>query len=147
MSEQNKEIVRRLFEDIWSNGKLPVVDEIIDRSYLNHDPANPDARGPEGYKQLVNKYRTAFPDFRITVDDLLAEGEKVTARFTARGTHKGPLEGIAPTNKSVTLAGMIICRLSGSKIQEAWVNWDAYGLMKQLGVLTIQTQAQGKSAR
>ena len=97
MSEQNKAVVRRLFEDVWTNGKLPVIDEIIDRSYVNHDPANPEARGPEGYKQLVNKYRTAFPDFRFTIDDLLAEGEKVTARFTARGTHKGSLEGIAPT--------------------------------------------------
>jgi predicted ester cyclase len=92
-------------------------------------------RGPEGEKKRVTLYRTAFPDMRLTIDDILAEGETVVARWSCRGTHKGDFNGIAPTGKQFNITGISIARFTNGKIFEGYVNWDALGLMQQLGVV------------
>jgi steroid delta-isomerase-like uncharacterized protein len=134
-SEQNKKIVRRTFEEPWQ-GNLDVVDELMSKDYIGHDPANPEPlRGPEGVKEFISTYRAAFPDARITVDSQLAEGDLVATRWTGRGTHQGDFMGVAPTGKSVTVSGLTISRLEQGKIVEGFQNWDNFGMMQQLGAV------------
>ncbi len=136
MSEQNKNSVRRLFEEVWNKGNLPVADELFAQNYSHHDSSTREfGQGPESEKKRVTLYRTAFPDVRLTVEDIIAEGETVTARWSCKGTHKGDLNGIAPTGKQFTISGISVVRFISGKISESWVNWDALGLMQQLGVV------------
>jgi steroid delta-isomerase-like uncharacterized protein len=142
MSEHNKTAVGRLFNELWNKGNLPIADELIAPTYLHHDPSTPDlGKGPEGEKKRVNLYRTAFHDFRLNIEDLLADGETVVARWSCRGVHKGELNGIAPTGKQIAIAGVTIVRFSNGKIVEGFVNWDALGLMRQLGVVPEPVKA------
>ena len=87
-------------------------------------------------------YRTAFPDMRITIEDQVAEGDKVVTRWTASGTHQGDLMGIDPTGRRATVTGITIDRISGGKVEETWTNFDAMGMMQQLGVIPSPEQAQ-----
>jgi steroid delta-isomerase-like uncharacterized protein len=136
MSEQNKNNVRRLFEEVWNQGHVPVADELFTPSYTHHDSSTPDVgRGPESEKKRVTLYRNAFPDIRLTIEDIIAEGETVVARWSCRGTHKGNLNGIAPTGKQFNITGVSIARFTNGKMFEGFVNWDALGLMQQLGVV------------
>ena len=148
MSEQNKNAVRRLFEEVWNKGYVPVADELFAPTYTHHDSSTPDVgRGPESEKKRVSLYRNAFPDLRLTIEDLIAEGETVMARWSCRGTHKGDLNGIAPTGKQVTISGVTIARLLNGKLAEGYVNWDALGLMQQLGVVPeFAAKAQAAAA-
>jgi steroid delta-isomerase-like uncharacterized protein len=136
MSEQNKTAVRRLFDELWNKGNLPVADELIAPAYIHHDASTPDVgRGPDSEKKRVTLYRTAFPDLRLTIEDTIAEGETVVARWTCRGAHRGDLNGIAPTGKQFAITGVSVMRFGGGKMVEGYVNWDALGLMQQLGVV------------
>ena len=136
MSDANKTIVRRLFEELWNKGNLQLADELFSPTYVHHDPSTPDVgRGPESEKKRATLYRNAFPDLRLTIEDLIAEGETVTARWSCHGTQKGQLGSIAPTGKQFTITGVTIARLAKGKFVEGWVNWDALGMMQQLGVV------------
>lgn len=136
MSEGNKNVVRRLVEEVWNKGNMTVIDELFTPNYTHHDASTPDlGRGPESEKKRATLYRTAFPDLRVTMEDIIAEGETVVSRWSCRGTHKGDLGGIAPTGKQLNISGVTIARLANGKIAEGWVNWDALGLMQQLGVV------------
>jgi steroid delta-isomerase-like uncharacterized protein len=142
MSEQNKTVVRRLFDELWNKGNLQVADEIFAPNYQHHDASTPDlGKGPEGEKKRVNLYRTAFHDFRLTMEDLVVEGENVVTRWSCRGVHKGELNGIAPTGKQFAITGVTITRFSNGKIVEGFVNWDALGLLRQLGVVPEPTKS------
>jgi steroid delta-isomerase-like uncharacterized protein len=134
-SEQNKTIVRRLLEEPWQ-GNLRVVDELVDGNYVGYDPSIPEPlRGPDGFKEFVSTYRAAYSDARITVDDQIAEGDRVATRWTGRGMHDGDLMGVAPTGKQVTVSGLTLSRLANGKVIEAHTNWDTFGMMQQLGVV------------
>jgi steroid delta-isomerase-like uncharacterized protein len=140
-SEQNKKIVRRVFEEPWT-GNLAVVDEFVARDYIGRDPANPEpVRGPEGVKEFISTYRAAFPDAQITVEQQLAEGDLVATRWRGRGTHEGELMGIEPTGKQVTVSGLTISRLEAGKIVEEFQNWDTFGMMQQLGAIPALAHA------
>jgi steroid delta-isomerase-like uncharacterized protein len=131
-SEQNKAIVRRLFEEPWK-GNLSVVDDLTASEYIGHDPALPEPlRGPEGVKEFVSAYLVAFPDARVTVEQQLAEGDLVATRWSARGTHEGELMDLAPTGKKVTVTGLTMSRLEGGKIVEEFQNWDFSGMIRQI---------------
>jgi steroid delta-isomerase-like uncharacterized protein len=131
----NETHVRRYF-DAWNSGNEAALDELIAASYVHHDPANPDiSNGPQGQKQLMRKYRTAFPDTHFRIDATVEQGDMVATRWTVTGTHKGELDGVAPTGKSVTVTGISLDRISGGKTVEGWSNWDALGLLQQLGVV------------
>ncbi|HUI76061.1 MAG TPA: ester cyclase [Candidatus Acidoferrum sp.] len=135
MSELNKNVVRRTIEELWNKGDASLADQLLAPNYTHHDSATPDVgRGPESEKKRLAIYRTAFPDLRLTIEDLIAEGDLVMARWSARGTHRGELNGIAPTGKQFHITGVSIARISNGKMAEGWVNWDALGLMQQLGV-------------
>ena len=145
MSDLNKNVVRRLFDEVWNKGHQQVADELLAPSYIHHDASTPDAgRGPEGEKKRATLYRSAFPDIRFTVEDLIAEGESVTARWSCRGTHKAEFNGIAPTGKQFTISGISVARLAGGKMVEGWVNWDTLGMMQQLGI--VQELGKAKAA-
>jgi steroid delta-isomerase-like uncharacterized protein len=136
MSEANKVIVRRLFEEVWNRGHLQVTDELFAPTYVHHDSSTPDVgRGPQSEKNRATLYRTAFPDVHFHIDDTIAEGETVMARWSCAGTHKGDLNGIAATGKHFTISGVTTARFANGKIVEGWVNWDALGLMQQLAVV------------
>jgi steroid delta-isomerase-like uncharacterized protein len=147
MSEGNKNAVRRLFEEVWNKGNLPVADGLFAPTYVHHDASTPDVgRGPESEKKRATLYRTAFQDFRLTIEDIFSEGEMVFARWTCRGSHKGDLSGIAPTGKQFAISGMSINRFASGKMIEGWVNWDALGLMQQLGVVPELGKAKAVAA-
>ena len=137
MSEENKMIARRFREEIWNPGNLGIADEICASDFIwrNLDPLTPDfGPGPTALKQVVTMYRTAFPDVRCTIEDLVAEGDRVVIRWTGRGTNNGTLGNLGPTGKAATVTGIDILRVSGGKIQESWTNWDTLGMFQQLGV-------------
>ena len=142
-AEQNKANTRRAFEEVWNEGKLVVVDELTDPNYVGHDPVAGDIRGREALKQFISLYRNAFPDIRMTIEDQVAEGDSVVTRWSASGTHKGELMGIAPTGKQGRVTGITIERYSGGKTVEDWTNWDALGLLQQLGVVPALGQPAG----
>src|SRR5690242_20909099 len=147
MSEGNKNVVRRLFEEVWNKGNLQVTDELFTPNYSHHDLATPDVgRGPESEKKRATLYRTAFPDLRLTVEDILAEGETVVARWSCRGTHKGDLNGIAPTGKQFNVTGVSMVRFTNGKMSEGFVNWDALSLMQQLGVVPELAKSKAAAA-
>ena len=133
--EENKALARRSIEEPWNQHRMETIDELTAPDFVSHDPANPEVRGPEGLKQLVSMYVNAFPDVQFTIEEQIAEGDKVVTRYTARGTHSGELQGIAPTGKMATVTGILINRIAEGKIAESWVNWDTLGLMQQLGVV------------
>ena len=134
--EENKAIVSRATEELWNKNNLAVVDELYATNFVSHGSDIPGVTPDrEGYKQFVTMSRTALPDFHTTIEDMIAEGDKVVQRFTARGTHKGEFMGIPPTGKQVTITGIAIDRIAGGKIVENWVNMDMLGMMVQLGVV------------
>ena len=137
LSETNKTISRRFFEEVFGKGKLNVLDEIIATDHVNTGPgALPELpTGPEGAKQLVTLYRNAFPDLHFTIDEQIAEGDKVVTRWTADGTNKGELLGMPATGKSSTVTGIVVDRIANGKIAESWGIFDQFGMMQQLGVI------------
>ena len=135
-TEENKAISRRVAEEIFNGGNLDLVDELYASDYVLHDPSLPeDLIGPEGIKQYVAMNLGAFPDARVTVEDEIAEGDKVVSRWTATGTHTGDFMGIPPTGNRVEISGVTINRFSGGKIAEDWYQCDDLGMMRQLGLI------------
>jgi predicted ester cyclase len=134
-TKENKTKQRRVWEEVVNKGDLSLVDEFIAPSYIYHGPMGMEYKGPAGLRQLITMFRTAFPDLHTTIDDMVAEGDKVATRITARGTHEGELMGIAPTGKKITFTGILITRWVGGKEVEAWEIPDMLGMMQQLGVM------------
>ena len=136
MSAENKALARRFLEEAFNAGNLDVIDELVDPGFVNYDVALPEpVRGVEGAKASITGYRDAFPDVHITVEEQIAEGEFVTTRWTAQGTHQGDLMGIAPTGKQATVTGITIDKIVDGRIVESRTNWDNLGLLQQLGVV------------
>ncbi len=133
--EENKTIERRYMEEVWTKGNLAAVDELVATNYVDHTPmpgASPDL---QGLKQFVTVVTAAFPDWQPTIEDMIAEGDKVVVRFRGSGTHKGEFMGIPPTGKQVTMMAIAIHRIAGGKIVENWLQADMLGMMVQLGVV------------
>ena len=137
LTETNKALSRRYLEEVFNQGKLNVLDEIIASDHVNTGPGTLPGLpvGPEGDKQLVTMYRNAFPDIHFTIDEQIAEGDKVVTRWTGQGTHKGELLGIPATGKSSTVTGIAVDRIVNGKIAESWGIFDQFGMMQQLGVI------------
>jgi steroid delta-isomerase-like uncharacterized protein len=141
MSEQNKHVVRRAIEEVYNQGNLDVVEELVSRDFVAH-VASENMYGPAGMKQFVASLREAFPDLRMTIDDQIAEGDRVVTRWTARGTHTGSFQGIPPTGKQGTITGIDIDRFAGGKAVECWTNADYLGLMQQLGAVPASNRQE-----
>jgi len=134
VSEQNKALARRWFEDLFSRGDLDAANEILRADFIDH-LTHEDERGLEELKHYVTIYRAAFPDIQDTIEDIVAEGDKVVIRWMSRGTHQGEFMGIPPTGRRVTFTGMRLFRIAENKIAESWVNIDERGLQDQLGTV------------
>ena len=134
-TQELKDLVRRDFEESWNQARYEAVDELFADDYVNNNPIPGYPHGREGIKQLLRVFKTAFPDMNFTVEDQIAEGDKVVTRWTMRGTHLGDLMGIPPTGKRVEVGGITIFRVRDGKIVERWAQLDTYGQMQQLGVI------------
>lgn len=133
-TDANRAMVGRYFNELMSQGKLGVIDEIIGERFSFHIPTLPEPiLGRDGMRAFVTGLRTGFPDIRFTVERLAAEGNKAAARWFIQGTHNGPFLGMPPTGNKVKDQGLDIFIFSGGKIAEIWVNENDLGLMKQLG--------------
>ena len=146
-AQENKALVRRVMDEMFNEGNLDLADELFAPDYVDHDPAMPeDIHGPEGFKEYVSVFRSAFPDLHIEIEDQVAEGDKVVTRWTGTGTHEGDMMGIAPTGNKVTLPGMEIVRFSDGKIAEGWEGYDSMVLMQQLGVMPSPEEEQAQES-
>ncbi len=135
-AEEIRALVRESVDEIWNKGNLAAIDKVYAADYVDHDPSSPEpTRGREGVRKFITMYHSAFPDLRISMEDMVCDGDKVVSRWVARGTHKGDLMGIAPTGKFVTTKGISVARISGGLIAEEWENYDALGMLQQLGVV------------
>ena len=138
-TEDNKALVRRTFEEVWIQGDLAAVDQLFAPDYIMHGPGVTWVElGYLSVKHTVSEVRTAFPDFALSVEDVMAEGEKVMTRYTWSGTQQGPLWTIAPTGKQATVTGIVVSRVVDGKIAEEWGIVDMLGLMRQLGVISVK---------
>jgi steroid delta-isomerase-like uncharacterized protein len=135
MTEENKSIVRRVFDEAWNKRDFDVVDEIFSEYFTGHDPFFDEWDGPDGHKGIMNTVLAAFPDARFTLNDVIAEEDRVVTRWTTMGTHKGEFNGVPPTSKITAVTGNTIWRIRDGQIAEAWNNWDTLGLLKQLGAV------------
>ena len=142
-AEDNKALCRLFFQGFWIQKNLAVADELLAANFVDHTPGSPPGLppGPAGHKQFASLYFTAFPDIRATIEDMVAEGDKVVIRWRVQGTNTGSLFGMPATNKSATFTGITINRVASDKIAEQWVNFDALGMMQQLGLLPAPGQA------
>jgi len=131
--EENKAVNRRLYEEIWNKGNLALIDEIIAEDFVFHRSGSPMVKGPEFYKGAYHFLKTAFPDLHITIEDVIAEGDKVMTRTTWQGTHKGEYMGLAPTGKQISATEINIDRYKDGKVIEGWGGVDRFDLLQQLG--------------
>ena len=133
VEEQNKEIAHRFIEEVWNQGKLDALDDIVSNDIVIH-VAGRDIKGIENFKKFILGYRNAFPDIKFTIEEQIAQGDKVAERYTIRSTHQGELQGIPPTGKQVKIASIDITRFLDGKIVERWGEFDSIGMMMQLGM-------------
>jgi len=141
--EENKAHYRRTFEEVFNQGNLALVDELVAPDFLDHEvPPGMNNRGPDSTRQLVTMLRTAFPDLHFTIEDLVAEGDTVAGRVTMSGTHLSPFQGIPPTGRSFQQAQMYFVRFRDGKAIEHRAVRDELGMMRQLGVLPSPAYAE-----
>ena len=136
-----KKIVKRVIEEPWT-GNWDALDEFVAEGYIGYDPSQPEPiRGRDGIRANLQQYLDAFANARVSVDDQIAEGDKVATRWTGRGTHTGEFAGTSPTGKDVTVSGLTISRLEDGMIVEEWTTWDALGMLVQLGAVPAAATA------
>jgi len=141
----NKAIVRRFVDEVQSAGNIDAIDELCSPEFVNHSapPGVPSNR--EGVKQVTAMFRQAFPDSYFTVEDMVAEGDKVATRKTFHGTHQGEFMGIPPTGQQVSIGLIDIVRIVDGKVVEHWSMGDNLGMMQQLGVIPTPEQSEEAS--
>jgi steroid delta-isomerase-like uncharacterized protein len=139
--EQNKALVRQMVEEIFNRGNISRADEFLSPEFVEHEELPPGMpQGREGVKQLTTMMRNAFPDFKATIEDIIAEGDQVVIRMTWSGTQKGEFMGVPPTGKSVSFGVLDIIRVAGGKFVEHWGQMDNMGMMQQLGAIPAPGQ-------
>jgi steroid delta-isomerase-like uncharacterized protein len=135
--DENKALGRRYFEDLWTAGDEDFIDRHVAADYVFHDSATPGGvRGTEGLRRYYGRYRLGFPDMRFTVEDQVAEGDKVVTRWSVEATQTGPFLGLPASGKSVHVTGINIFRILDGQIVEGWHNLDVLGLLQQLGIVS-----------
>jgi steroid delta-isomerase-like uncharacterized protein len=141
--EENKHVVQRFVEECWNLGNLNKASELLADQVRFHDPVFPNMNpGIQNIKNHIEVSRKAFPDLKFTIEDTIAERNEVVVHWKAQGTHKGQFIGMQPTNRKVIVDGTSIYRLEGSKIAEAYANWNLASMMQQLGVVELPKEAR-----
>ena len=137
--EKNKEVVRRVLEEFWHQGDERVLDELFAPDYINHELSNPAVQGLEEYKQWARgaraQWSAGMPDWHVTIEDLVAEGNKVAKRWVLRGTHTGEMFGVPPTGRPIEMRAMTLYHIVNGKVREIHWNFDLYGLLQQAGAI------------
>ena len=133
-TEKNKAIANRFVEEVLNKKNLSLIPEFIDASCITHSTAG-DFKGPEGFKQFVSSYFTAFPDMRVVNEEEMAEGDKVMFRQTVYGTNTGSMMGIPPTEKKFAIQEIVINTFTDGKIIESWALADLLGMLQQIGLV------------
>lgn len=141
-TDKNKEMVKSFYEEVFNQHNAQNAEKFIAKDAVSHASPPEAPKGLEGAKQLFGMYFLAFPDMKITVEDMIAEGDKVVSRYTMTGTHKGEFMGIAATNKKFTTTGIEILRIADGKFVEHWAASDDLGMMQQLGVIPMPSAAE-----
>lgn len=132
--QENRSVVRRLYKQVWNEGNLAAADEIFTPDHASHDPFFARVPGPEGAKRLVRMFRAAFPGARISTEQQVAEGDRVTTRWTVRSARADGFPDLVPTGAREMVAGISIHRITDGKIAESWDSWDTLGVTEQLGL-------------
>ena len=144
-TEENKAVVRRWFDEVLSRGDMDALDSICAECHpqfaVVRGVMEPAPLGMSGLKNLITGLRSAFPDLQATVEEQIAEGDKVVTRVTIRGTQEGEIFGMPATGKSFTIPGVSIWEVRGNLLIQEWVSWDALGMMQQLGVIPVPQEA------
>lgn len=139
--EENKALVLRFLQQVWNERNLAIIDEALAADYVHHASPIDAPPGRDAYRQVAGRFLDAFPDLHTTVNQVVAEGDKVVVQMTDRGTHHGEFMGIPPTGKSVAVTGTAIYRVAEGKIAEEWVNYDSLSMLQQLGAIPAPKQA------
>ena len=151
MSEENKALVRRWFEEVWNMGRAEAIDEMFAEDGTAHglaDEAGEPLRGASGFKPFFRQFRDAFPDMEVVVEDAVAEGDRVAARCSVRASHRGGGSlGFAATGRPVEFTGMTFARVRDGKIVEAWNNFDFMAMFRQLGALRLSAPDADETAK
>jgi steroid delta-isomerase-like uncharacterized protein len=137
MSAEHKALVRKWFDEVWNQGRAAAIDELLADNAVVHGLGPEDLHGREGFKTFHAAYRNAFPDIQINVDEMVAEGDKVTARWSGTGTHLGDGLGLPATGRQLQFHGMTIVRVEHGKLVEGWNEFDQLGMFQQLGVVNL----------
>lgn len=132
---ENKGLVRREYEQGVNPKNFGVRDEVLANNFVAHFPGHEPIQGIEAFRQFTSAFFTAFPDLQTTIEDLMAEGDRVAVRQTWRGTHSASFQGIPPTGKRITFTSIEIYRVASGKLAEEWVELDVFGLLQQLGAI------------
>ena len=142
MSEprQNKVLVRRFLDQVFNNARPEIIDELMADDYVDHSATPGQSPGAAGARQMYEMFRTAFPDLRVDIHDMVAEDDLVVVRATFAGTSRGPLMGAPPTGKLVQIPSMVFIRVRNGQFVERWEQADMMGLMLQLGVVSQADQ-------
>jgi steroid delta-isomerase-like uncharacterized protein len=141
MSDENKQAARRIFSEVWNEGTIAILEELVAPDVVDHNPVAPNLPpGLQGFRAVFMTFLSAFPDLHMTVEDMISDGDKVVVRWTASGSQQGPLMGIPPTSKTIHVSGIEIYRFAGGKIADHWGNFDMLGLLQQIGVVPIPGQ-------
>ena len=145
-AEENKTLVRRFVDEVQSGGNIDAVDELCSPEFVNHSAPPGVPSNCEGVKQVTAMFRQAFPDSHFTVEDMIAEGDKVATRKTFHGTHQGEFMGIPPTGQQVSIGLIDIVRIVDGKVVEHWAMGDNLGMLQQLGVVPPPEQGEAHPA-
>ena len=137
MSTENKALVRRWFEEVWNQGRASAIDEMLANDCVVHGLGPQDMHGPAAFKAFHSAYRNEFPNVTIEIDDIVAEGDIVAARWSGTGSHRGDGLGFRATGRDVHFTGMIFVRVERGKFIEGWNNFDQLGMFQQLGVVSV----------
>lgn len=144
-TDDNKAVVRRWFDEVISRGDMGALDAICAECHpqfaVIRGVIEPAPLGMSGLKSLITSLRSAFPDLHAEVEEQIAEGDKVVSRVTMRGTQRGEFNGMPATGKSFTISGVSVWEVRGNLLIQEWVNWDALGMMQQLGVIPAPMEA------
>lgn len=140
MSQENKALVRRFIDEVQSRGNIDALDEFCAPDFVNYSAPPGMPSNCEGVKHVTAMFRQAFPDSYFTIEDMVAEGDKVVTRKTFHGSHKGEFMGIPPTGKQVSIGLIDIVRIAGGQVVEHWSIGDNLGMMQQLGVISSPDQ-------
>ena len=137
-NNESMEVLHRWFEEVWNKKREEAIDELFAEEGVAHglaDENGEDLRGPAGFKPFFRRFRDAFPDIEVVIEDCVCEGDKTAARCTVRAKHTGEGLGVAATGNPVEFTGMSLVRVQDGKIVEAWNNFDFMSLNRQIGLL------------